>query len=479
MLFNSFEYALFLPIVFILYWLIGSKKIKLQNILILFGSYLFYGFWDWRFLILIFLSSIVDYFAAQQIYKANSPEKKKFYLLFSLFWNLGVLFAFKYFYFFTESFLELFNLTEEKHFITAVNIVLPVGLSFYTFQTLSYTIDVYKNKIKPTSQLLEFLCYVSFFPQLVAGPIERTSFLLPQFLKKRNFSFQESKEGLRQILWGLFKKMVVADNLALAVNTFFEKPSDYQSWELVYALVLFYFQIYADFSGYADIALGSAKLFGFKLHINFKLPHFAASIPDFWRRWNITVSQWFRDYVHIPFLQNKKKTNFNRRLALIITFGLIGLWHGAEWTFIIFGLIHAVYMILYQVYYKSVKTKPQKISNPIFQKIRYVGAIGLSFSLLILSIVFFRAPNTEIAFTILERIFKFIPDTNFESIIKLNIGFLILMLILELFTQKKEYPFQLLEKKVPRVVRWTIYYVFVYFIIRYGGPKESFIYFQF
>nr|WP_159039922.1 MBOAT family O-acyltransferase [Christiangramia fulva] len=457
--------------------MIGSNKIKLQNKLLLFGSYLFYGFWDWRFLILIFLSSIVDYFAAQKIYEANSPEKKKFYLYFSLIWNLGVLFAFKYFNFFTESFLDLFNLSEEKHFISAINIVLPVGLSFYTFQTLSYTIDVYRNQLQPTKQLLEFLCFVSFFPQLVAGPIERTSFLLPQFLKKRKFSLQTSKEGLRQILWGLFKKMVVADNLALAVNTIFDKPGDYQSWELVYALVLFYFQIYADFSGYADIALGSAKLFGFKLHINFKLPHFATSIPDFWKRWNITVSQWFRDYVHIPFLQNRKKTLFNRRIALILTFGLIGLWHGAEWTFIIFGLIHAFYMIGYQIYYKNFKVKTGK--NKMWMNLKHLFSITISFSLLILSIVFFRAPNTDIAFTFLGRIFSFIPDNDFESIIKLNVLFLFLMLILEFFTRSKEYPFIKMEEKIPAFLRWTIYYVFIFFIIRYGGPKESFIYFQF
>ncbi|MDT0687441.1 MBOAT family O-acyltransferase [Autumnicola psychrophila] len=477
MLFNSFEYAVFLPLVFGIYWLIGSKKLKLQNLLILGASYTFYGFWDWRFVILIFLSSIVDYYTAILISQSSSAKYKKLYLLFSLVWNLGVLFTFKYYDFFVQSFLQTFNLTGANNFALSFEIILPVGLSFYTFQTISYTIDVYKNKIKPTNHLLEFLCYVSFFPQLVAGPIERTSFLLPQFFKKRQFSLKRGKEGLRQILWGLFKKIVVADNLALAVDTFFAKPSDFQSWELFYGLVLFYFQIYADFSGYTDIALGSAKLFGFKLHVNFNLPHFARGIPDFWRRWNITLSQWFRDYVHIPFLQNRKKTPYNRYVALILTFGLIGLWHGAEWTFILFGLIHALYMILYQIYYKRIGTiKTNKLIPGILIN---MGAIGLSFTLLVLSIVFFRAPNYEVAFTILERIFRFIPDHNFESIIKLNIGFLFLMLLMEIFSQKKEYPFEDLEKLIPRLVRWCIYYIFVYLIIRYGGPKESFIYFQF
>ena len=476
MLFNSFEYALFLPIVFIIYWMIRSKNYKYQNLLILFGSYIFYGFWDWRFLILIFLSSIVDYFAAHQIYQVDSYKKKKFYLLFSLIWNLGVLFVFKYFNFFTDSFLNLFNLSEEKYFISAINIVLPVGLSFYTFQTLSYTIDVYKNKLKPTSHLLEFLCYVSFFPQLVAGPIERTSFLLPQFLKKRNFSLQQSKEGLRQILWGLFKKIVIADNLAIAVNTFFDNPNEFGSLELFYCLTLFYFQIYADFSGYTDIALGSAKLLGFSLHKNFNLPHFARGIPEFWRRWNITLSLWFRDYFHIPFLRKRKKTIVNRNLALVLTFLLIGLWHGANWTFLAFGLTHAIYMIAYQTYYRKVRFQ----SNSYYIRVgKNYLSILLSLTLVILSVCFFRAPNLDTAFLIFDRIFSFIPDNDFQLIINLKVLFLGLMLLLELLTRKFDHPFQNLELRFNRPIRWLLYYAFVFLILRYGGPKESFIYFQF
>jgi D-alanyl-lipoteichoic acid acyltransferase DltB (MBOAT superfamily) len=320
---------------------------------------------------------------------------------------------------------------------------------------------------------------VSFFPQLVAGPIERSSFLLPQFLKSRRFDIQAAKEGLRQILWGLFKKIVVADNLAIAVNALFGNPYDYQSWELAYALTLFYFQIYCDFSGYADIALGSAKLFGFRLHVNFRLPHFAASIPDFWRRWNITLSQWFRDYVHIPFLQHRKRNIFNRRIALIITFGLIGLWHGAAWTFIAFGLVHALYMIVYQTYDKKIKRNYKLNKFVFFEKVRILSAITLSFTLLVLSIVFFRAPDINTAFLILSRIFSFIPDQDFQTIINFKILFLLGMLVMEFFTRKREYPLQYIEKKFPRAFRWTIYYFFVYIILRYGGPQESFIYFQF
>ncbi|MFD2834515.1 MBOAT family O-acyltransferase [Gramella sp. AN32] len=397
----------------------------------------------------------------------------------SITWNLGILFSFKYFNFFTDNFITLFNLQHNAFAVRSFNIILPVGLSFYTFQTISYTIDVYKNKLQPTKKLLEFLCFVSFFPQLVAGPIERASFLLPQFFKNRQFKYCDAKEGLRQILWGLFKKMVVADNLALAVNAFFDDPIEYQSMELTYGLILFYFQIYCDFSGYADIALGSAKLFGFKLHMNFKLPHFATSIPDFWRRWNITLSQWFRDYVHIPFLQNRKKSILNRRLALIVTFGLIGLWHGAAWTFIIFGFIHAVYMIGYQFYEKNLSNKNSKKFTRGILRLRYFSSIILSFSFLIISIVFFRAQNTSTALIILQRIFSLIPDGNFESIIGLKILFLPLLIFMEIYTREKDYPFFQLEERIPKWTRWIIYYLFIYFIIQFGGPQESFIYFQF
>lgn len=476
MLFNSLEYALFLPVVFLAYWLIGNKNIKFQNILILLSSYVFYGFWDWRFLFLIFLSSIIDFYVGLGIASTSNYSRKKWYLYLSIFWNLGILFIFKYFNFFIDNSSFLLNLDEQSHAYSSLNIILPVGLSFYTFQTISYTIDVYKERIKPTHQLLEFLCFVSFFPQLVAGPVERARFLLPQFFRNRSFSLPLAKEGLRQILWGLFKKVVVADNLALAVNQIFANPHEFQSAELFYATTLFYFQLYCDFSGYVDIAIGSAKLLGFKLSVNFKLPHFAVSIPDLWRRWNITVGTWFRDYVHIPFLKNKKRTLFTNSVALLLTFTLIGFWHGASWTFVVFGFLHSSYMIIDR--FKSILIKKKlfpKFKGTLFTLI----AIFLTFTLTVLTLIFFRSPNLTVAMEILNRICLFIPDQDFKLLIGLNILFLPLLILLELWFRKKEFPFQDLEHSLPRFWRWAVYYIFIYFIIRYGGPKESFIYFQF
>ncbi|MDT0645174.1 MBOAT family O-acyltransferase [Zunongwangia sp. F260] len=473
MLFNSFEFALFLPIIFLLYWIIGGQNIRWQNVLILIGSYFFYGAWDSRFLILILLSSLIDYYAGIIIDKSSSHLKKKIILWLSIVWNLGVLFIFKYYNFFIESLGQLLELDPQSSLYTSFQIILPVGLSFYTFQTLSYTIDVYRGKIKPTHKLLEFLCFVSFFPQLVAGPIERASFLLPQFFKERKFDTLLAKEGLRQVLWGLFKKMVIADNLALAVNEIFANPESFQSLELFYGLVLFYFQIYCDFSGYADVAIGTAKLLGFRLSINFNLPHFAESIPDFWRKWNITLSRWFRDYVHIPLLKNRKRNIYTNSAGLFVTFFLIGLWHGANWTFIAFGVIHAAYMIGNRIKTDYLRANKLKTGTP------RVLSIGITFILVVLSIVFFRAPTISIAWNILSRIFSMLPDNDFETLIGMNLLFLPLMLLLELVLRNKEYPFQNLQMHIPKIGRWCIYYIFVYFILRYGGPKESFIYFQF
>lgn len=472
MLFNSFEYALFLPFVFFLYWFIGSKNLKVQNAFILFSSYLFYAFWDWRFLFLIFSSSILDYILAIKIYESQNSKFKKLALFTSVFWNIGVLFIFKYYNFFTKSFSELFGF--ENHYF--INILLPVGLSFYTFQTLSYTIDVYKGKITPTNRVLEFLTFVSFFPQLVAGPIERASKLLPQFFKNRQFSTLQFSNGLRQILWGLFKKIVIADNLAIAVNMYFSSPNDYQSLELFTALILFYFQIYCDFSGYVDIAIGTAKLFGFDLSVNFKLPHFAKSIPEFWRKWNITLSTWFRDYVYVPLLLDTKRSVVKISFGLLITFILIGFWHGANWTFIIFGAIHGILMIIYRY---IPKINQEKVKNLGLTKIYNITSILICFSLNSLAGVFFRSENVQKAFYILNRIFSLIPDYNFESIIGLKILFLPLLLIIEYFTRKKEFPFLDIQNNLSKPMRWFIYYIFIFLIIRYGGPQESFIYFQF
>lgn len=475
MLFNSFNYLYFLPLVFITYWVLSKFGRKKQNLFLLIASYFFYGLWDFRFLGLLFFSSIVDFYAAQKIFKADNKEKKKLFILFSLFWNLGILFVFKYFNFFVNSFSGLFSLKDEYHF-QLVSIIIPVGLSFYTFQTLSYSIDVYKGKIKPTDNLIEFLCFVSFFPQLVAGPIERASSLLPQFLKNRRFSYENLSEGLRQILWGLFKKMVIADNIAIAVNTIFDTPSSYQSTEIFYGLTLFYFQIYCDFSGYADIAIGSARLLGFKLSVNFRTPHFSHSIPEFWRKWNITVSTWFRDYIFLPLAKKTNRSEKSISAVTLLTFFLIGLWHGANWTFIFFGLFHGIFMIVYR--YISLPTKKKfKLKWHFF----FIDSLFILFCffLLVISSAFFRASDIETSFFILKRLFSFIPDPNFETIIGLKSLFIIPLIIIEFFTKNLKYPLEALENRTSRIFRWSIYYLLIFMILRYGGPQESFIYFQF
>ena len=347
MLFNSFDFGFFLVVVYTLYWLLGSKRRVSQNVLLLVASYLFYGLWDWRFLGLLIVSSIIDYTAGRAIASTKSIGAKRFWLYTSILWNLGVLIAFKYFNFFIEGFHSLFSSEGTATAYSIWNVVIPLGLSFYTFQTMSYTIDVFRKKVHPTKNILEFLCFVSFFPQLVAGPIERAKFLLPQFQKKRNFNLQQSKEGLRQILWGLFKKVLVADKLGIAVTMAFENPDQYGSLTLVFAAALFSFQVYCDFSGYTDIAVGTAKLFGFKLHNNFRIPYLAKSITEFWQRWHITLTKWFTDYVYIPFVKSFKRiTAVVRVTGLLVTMFLVGLWHGANWTFIAFGVYNGVILAI-------------------------------------------------------------------------------------------------------------------------------------
>ncbi|APG59114.1 MBOAT family O-acyltransferase [Christiangramia salexigens] len=476
MLFNSFEFALFLPAVFLLYWLLLGKNRVQQNYLLLVSSYFFYGYWDWRFLGLILFSSLIDYFAGIKIHNASNNSHKKLWLYFSIFWNIGVLFFFKYFNFFIESFTDTFNLYPEGTSYTFLNIILPVGLSFYTFQTLSYTIDIYRGRFKPTYNLLDFLCFVSFFPQLVAGPIERATSLLPQFQKKRKFDLKKAKEGLRQILWGLFKKIVIADNLAVAVNEMYSNYEQFQSLELYYIAILYYFQLYCDFSGYVDIAIGTAKLFGFDLSVNFRMPHLSRSIRDFWRRWNITLSQWFRDYVYIPFVKNRTSNKLNTFLGLFITFTLIGFWHGANWNFLVFGVIHSILVIIYKI---TGVPKRKNFKSGLAFRFADITAIIISFNILIITLIIFRTPEVSLGFNIIGRIFSFNSDIDFNSVIGLKALFILPLLAIEIPNRWKDHPLQGLETYLPKIVRWIFYYVLIYLIIRYPGPEVDYIYFQF
>lgn len=348
MLFNSISFAIFLPIVFVLYWGLNRRSLKIQNILLLTASYIFYGWWDWRFLSLIIASTFVDYFVGLKIYNSNNIIHRKWYLWVSIIFNLGTLGVFKYYNFFVTSWIELLSsIGYVPHETYTISIILPVGISFYTFQTMSYTIDIYRRQLHPTKDLISFAAFVSFFPQLVAGPIERASHLLPQILKKRKFELQEAVYGVHLIFWGLFKKVAVADNLSLIVDSYYSNVERY-SGNTTYSIIvilLYSFQIYCDFSGYSDIAIGTSKLFGITLSDNFRRPYFSSSFSEFWRRWHISLSSWLRDYLYIPLGGNRMGKILTDR-NLMITMLLGGLWHGASFNFIIWGGLHGIYLIV-------------------------------------------------------------------------------------------------------------------------------------
>ncbi|MTI38279.1 MBOAT family protein, partial [Fulvivirga lutimaris] len=344
MIFNSFEFLLFLPFCFITYWFVFQRHLKAQNFFLLFVSYVFYGWWDWRFLSLIAFSSLVDFIAGQQIEKSKTKTRRRFFLWSSILTNLGFLGFFKYFNFFSESFTDLLQLIGFQANLWSLNVILPVGISFYTFQTMSYTIDLYRGHLKAEKDLVAFFAYVSFFPQLVAGPIERAVNLLPQFKISRKFTYKNGADGMRLIFWGLFKKVVIADNCAIFVDEVFLNYTQASSSELILGSFFFAFQIYGDFSGYSDIAIGTAKLLGFNLMTNFKTPYFSRDMAEFWRRWHISLSTWFRDYVYIPLggsRVNKKRAVINTFIIFIVS----GFWHGANWTFIIWGALNALYFL--------------------------------------------------------------------------------------------------------------------------------------
>ncbi len=338
MLFNSIDFAIFLPIVFALYWGLQNVSFKLQKWVILLASYFFYGSWDWRFLTLIIFSTLVDFSVGRRLENEEKQIVRKLLLWLSILINLGLLGFFKYYNFFVESFASAFTLFGQNIDANRLNIVLPVGISFYTFQTLSYTIDVYRKDIKPCHDLLSFSSYVAFFPQLVAGPIERATRLLPQFYTPKIFNYTEAVDGMRQILWGLFKKVVIADNCARMANYVFENYGMYTGWTLLAGAVFFAIQIYGDFSGYSDIAIGTSRLFGFRLMKNFAFPYFSRDIAEFWRRWHISLSTWFRDYLYVP-LGGSRGGKWTTVRNVFIIFLVSGFWHGANWTFSRLGWI--------------------------------------------------------------------------------------------------------------------------------------------
>ncbi len=474
MLFNSIDFAIFLPIVFILYWFVFNKNLKIQNALLLVASYVFYGFWDWRFLSLIFISSLVDYLVGLGLEQTSEKTKRKLLLYTSLLVNLGFLGFFKYFNFFVDSFVDLFAGIGIILQSRTLNIILPVGISFYTFQTLSYTIDIYFKKIKPTRDIIAFFAFVSFFPQLVAGPIERAKNLIPQFARKRVFSYNNSRDGLRQILWGLFKKIVIADSCGLAADNIFGSYETVSASVLVLGAVYFAFQIYGDFSGYSDIAIGIARLFGFNLMQNFAFPYFSRDIAEFWRRWHISLSTWFRDYVYIP-LGGSVGNKFTRIRNIIITFTVSGFWHGANWTFVAWGFINGLYYIPLMLFNKQKSNTDIVAKNRLFPSIKEVLSILITFILTLVAWVFFRADSIHHALGYLNNMFSS-SLLSFPGQQK-EMGLILILVVIEWLQREKFHPLEI--DKLHVIIRWTIYYLLLSSILYFFNQERAFIYFQF
>jgi len=478
MLFNSIEYAIFLPIVFLFYWFIVNKNLKLQNFFLLTVSYIFYGWWDWRFLILIVFSSMVDYLVGMGLEKQQDKAKRKLLLLTSIFVNISFLGFFKYYNFFAENFIKAFTIFGTHPDITSLNIILPVGISFYTFQTLSYSIDVYRGKFKPTKDIIAFFAFVAFFPQLVAGPIERATNLLPQFYKKRYFEYDKAVDGMRQILWGLFKKIVIADNCARYANVIFSNYSDYSGSTLVIGLLLFTFQIYGDFSGYSDIAIGTARLFGFNLMRNFAFPYFSRDIAEYWRRWHISLSSWFRDYVYIPLGGSRGSTLMKIRNTFII-FLVTGFWHGANWTFVAWGFINACYFLPLMLMKQNRKYLDVVAEGKMLPNIKELFQMGSTFFITCLARVFFRSESISGAFHYIRIMFSTSLLTIPSILPKRLIPAIILFVVIEWIQREKQHALQIDSFKLPEVVKWGVYYALVIIIIVFGGTQQEFFYFQF
>ncbi len=475
MLFNSFAFAIFLPVVFAVYWLIPRQSLRTQNTFVLLASYFFYGWWDWRFLSLLLFSSAVDYLAGLGLLRTNDPAARKALLGASLVANLGLLGFFKYYNFFADSLVQLLNRVGIEANVDVLNIVLPAGISFYTFQALSYTIDVYRGELRATEDPIAFLAFVSFFPQLVAGPIERATSLLPQVERVRVFDLDHARDGLRQILWGLFKKIVIADNLGRHVDWIFRHYQELHGIELVLGTVFFAFQIYCDFSGYSDIAVGTGRLFGFKLTRNFNNPYFSRDIAEFWRRWHITLSTWFRDYVYVPLGGNKGGTRIWIR-NILITFTISGFWHGAEWKFIVWGLLHGLYylpLILTGSHRKHTDTIAVGRRFPSFHEgLR----MAVTFSMVLVAWVFFRAGSLEEALRFIGRM---VTHTWLARPHRAGaLLYVAIVVAVDWVQRTRRHGLDIAHWPVG--LRWAAYYLIIAGIFWYGRAGYSpFIYFQF
>lgn len=478
MLFNTLHFGLFFLLIFFLYWFVTRRSLRLQNVMLLVASYYFYASWDWRFLFLLIFSTALDYFSGLQIHRTRSRKGKRFWLTLSIAINLGFLGIFKYYNFFAESFAQFvghFGLDAHPVFLS---VVLPVGISFYTFHGLSYVIDIYYDRIQPTRDPVDYALFVGFFPLLVAGPIERASHLIPQLQRPRNFDRGQMVDGLKQVLWGLFKKAVIADNAAPIVNTIFAGQEHFSGSTLLYGVLLFSLQIYGDFSGYSDIALGVARMLGIELLQNFNFPYFSRDIAEFWRRWHISLSTWFRDYLYIPLGGSRGGTWMKVRNTFII-FLVSGFWHGANWTFIAWGGLHALFFLPLLLSGSNRSHMGTVAEGRTLPSLREFAGMAVTYTLVTLAWVFFRAKDLDHAFSYLRgmassSLVSF--PSEYLPWLTWAVGFFV---VVEWSGRHGQYGLQTIGARWPRALRWGLYYFILFVIFRYFGEGEQFIYFQF
>lgn len=479
MLFNTISFAIFFPIVFALYWFVTNKSLKLQNILLLVASYYFYSCWDWRFLFLLIFSTLLDYFTGIKMSDSKNKSQKKIWFWISISVNLGFLGIFKYYNFFADSFTTLLSTFGFSVNPWTLQIILPVGISFYTFHGLSYVIDIYKDRIKAERNFIDYSLFVSYFPLLVTGPIERATHLLPQIKQKREFEYSKAVDGLRQILWGLFKKVVIADQCAEYANIIFNNSSQYNGSTLFLGAILFSFQIYGDFSGYSDIALGVSRLLGIELLKNFSYPYFSRDIAEFWRRWHISLSSWFKDYLYFPLGGSKNGKLIQIRNTFII-FIVSGFWHGANWTFIVWGLLHAIYIMPSIIFNTNRNHLEIVAKNKFLPSIRESISMSITFLSVVFAWIFFRAENLTSAFEYIKIIFSkslfTIPEVRPYYII-LSIFILIAT---EWFGRKEDFALSNFDQKTSKTLRWILYYIILFMVYYLSSDNgHQFIYFQF
>ncbi len=481
MLFNSVEFLIFLPIVFLLYWFLFRGR-RWQNLLVVIASYVFYGWWDWRFLLLIVFTSFCSYGSGLLLERYVGRRRwQRMVSAGNIVLNLTILGIFKYYNFFVENLEALFRTTLDYQLDwVTMKVILPVGISFYTFQALSYTIDVYQRKLPATHDIIEFFAYISFFPQLVAGPIERATNLLPQFQHNRQFNYANAVDGLRQMLWGFLKKLVVADNCAMIVNEFWGQYQELSGLTLFMLGVVFSLQIYCDFSGYSDIAIGCARLFGFNLMRNFNFPYFSRSIPEFWRRWHISLTTWFRDYIYFP-LGGSRCDKLKIIRNVYVVWGISGLWHGANWTFVCWGLFHATLLAVYNIFGINTKYKEVVAFRRYLPNVKESIQLILTFCFAVIGWIIFRAESISQAVSYLSTMMKnpFYEAHPVYSCHGLTFG--IALICIEWLQRDKQHALQFSVNNLfrHRLARWSVYYLILFVIMRFAGDSQTFIYFQF